>query len=81
MLDRSYQAAVGRIKTNFLAGEVVPVPRDARFEGVANLRCMDLAAFHRLLYTVIRMHEGTYVLVIAVVDHREYDRLFRIRGK
>lgn len=81
MLEKSYLGAVARLRSNFLAGEVVPVPRDPRFDGVANLRCLDLADFHRLLYTVIRMQEGTFVLIIAVLPHPEYDRLFRVRKK
>lgn len=64
-LKKSYDHALDLVAANFLHGEVVPVPRDARFEGVANLRCEDLAGSHRLLYTNVRVEEGTIVLVIC----------------
>lgn len=80
-LKRSYDHALDLIAANFLHGEVVPVPRDARFHGATNLRCEDLAGSHRLLYTNVRVEEGTIALVICVVTHREYDRLFGVRKK
>jgi len=81
LLKRSFDHVLDLIAANFLHGEVVPVPRDARFDGVSNLRCEDLAGSHRLLYTNVRVEEGTITLVIAVVTHREYDRLFGVRKK
>lgn len=80
-LKKSYEHALDLIEANFLHGEVVPVPRDARFDGVTNLRCEDLAGSHRLMYTNVRVEEGTIALVICVVTHREYDRLFGVRKK
>lgn len=80
-LKKSYEHALDLIATDFLHGEVVPIPRDARFAGVTNLRCEDLAGSHRLLYTNVRVEEGTIALIIAVVTHREYDRLFGVRKK
>lgn len=81
LLKRSYGHVLDLIAASFLHGEVVPVPRDPRFGGVANLRCEDLAGSHRLLYTNVRVEEGTIALVIDVVTHREYDRLFGVRKK
>lgn len=80
-LRKSYRHALDQTSENFLHGEVVPIPNDRRFEGIANLRCEDLAGSHRLLYTNIRVEEGTIALVIVVVTHREYDRLFGVRKK
>lgn len=80
-LKKSYDHALDLLAANFLHGEVVPVPRDARFDGVTNLRCEDLAGSHRLFYTNVRVEEGTIALVICVVRHREYDRLFGVRKK
>lgn len=81
ILKKSYEHILDLIAGNFLHGEVVPVPRDPRFEGVSNLRCEDLAGSHRFLFTNIRVEEGTIALVIAVVTHREYDRFFGVRKK
>lgn len=80
-LKKSYAHTLDLIAANFLHGEVVPVPRDPRFDGVTNLRCEDLAGSHRLLYTNVRVEEGTIALVVCVVTHREYDRLFGVRKK
>lgn len=80
-LRKSYEHALDLVMTDFLHGEVVPIPRDPLFVGVTNLRREDLAGSHRLLYTNVRVEEGTIVLVLAVVTHREYDRLFGVRKK
>lgn len=81
MLKRSYERSIAQIKVDFLHGEVVPIPADPRCAGFTNLRCEDLAGGHRLLYTNIRVEEGTIALVAAVVTHREYDRLFGVRKR
>ncbi|MFA5860329.1 MAG: hypothetical protein WDA16_01405 [Candidatus Thermoplasmatota archaeon] len=81
LLRKSHDHVLDLVSMDFLHGETVPVPRDPRFEGVMNLRCEDLAGSHRLLYTNVRVEEGTIVLVIDVTTHREYDRLFGIRKK
>ncbi|MHB8606026.1 MAG: hypothetical protein ACYDCK_12310 [Thermoplasmatota archaeon] len=72
---------LGLLRANFLHGEVVPIPRDPRFDGATNLRCEDLAGSHRVPYTNIRVDEGTIALIIDVVTHAEYDRLFAVRKK
>jgi hypothetical protein len=81
MLKNAYQRTVDALKANFLHGEIVPIPPDHRFDGMTNLRCEDLAGFWRLLYTVISTQEGIHVLILDVVPHREYDRLFGVRRK
>jgi hypothetical protein len=40
---------------------------------VTNLYCVDLPAFHRLFYTI----RDRDVIVLDLVDHREYDRVMR----
>ncbi|MHB8586107.1 MAG: hypothetical protein ACYDDF_09790 [Thermoplasmatota archaeon] len=75
-LKKSYEHALSLIATTFLHGEVVPIPKEPRFSGVTSLRCEDLGGDHRLLYTNIRVEEGTIALVIDVVTNREYNRLF-----
>lgn len=80
-LQKSYGHALDLVAANFLHGEVIPVPRDARFDGVTNLRCENLAGSHRLRYTNVRVEEGTIALTLCIVTHREYDKLFRVRKK
>ncbi len=81
MLKKAYERTIAQIRENFLHGEVVPVPKDPRFDDLTNLRCEDLAGFRRMLYTVIRTQEGVHVLVVDIVTHKEYDRLFGIRKR
>lgn len=48
--------------------------------GIENLFVEDLPSFWRMLYTVV--HEGSdrVIVVLEIVDHREYDRWFPGRG-
>jgi hypothetical protein len=74
---KSFELAISRIKGDGQWGEVIPpasIPRSlAEKFGLRNLYCVDLAAFHRLFYTV----RDRDVIVVAIVDHHEYDRLMR----
>jgi hypothetical protein len=74
---KSLRVAVGRIKLDGQCGEVIPpraIPGQyARAFGVTNLYCVDLPAFHRLFYTI----RDRDVIVLDLVDHREYDRVMR----
>ncbi len=70
---------------DFQHGEVVRRPRIppkliARF-GIGNLYVEDLPGFHRMLYTVEGTESSVIVIVLAVLDHREYDRLFGFRRR
>jgi len=75
-LDRTFAA----VQRDFQHGEVVrkaQIPRllAARY-GLSNLYVEDLPGFHRLLYTVEGNDQEVVVLILAILDHREYDRLF-----
>lgn len=80
-LLKSIEHAYDLIHADFMHGEHVPVPAGKRFEGVTNLRCEDLHGWHRLLYTIVGSPDSVQCLVICVVDHREYDRLFQVRKR
>jgi hypothetical protein len=72
---KGVRTAVARIKADGQWGEVIParsIPKIYGKElGVTNLYCVDLPAFYRLFYTI--MHRD--VIIIDLVDHRQYDRL------
>jgi ParE toxin of type II toxin-antitoxin system, parDE len=74
---KGFRAAIDRIKLDGQWGEVIPprsIPREfQRAFGVTNLYCVDLPSFHRLFYTI----RDRDVIVIGLVDHREYDRTMR----
>ena len=80
-LWRSYQAALWRLQSDLQAGEVVRRGRIPRIlsdqYGVDNLYVMDLAGFHRLVYTIVDRD----VLLLRLMDHPEYDRVFGFRKR
>lgn len=63
-----------------LHGEVVrksAIPAILRErQGLENLYVEDLPAFWRLLYTVVRQDAQRVIVVVEIVDHRDYDRWF-----
>jgi len=63
-----------------LHGEVVrksSIPRSLREHyGLENLYVEDLPAFWRLLYTAVKQDGRRIVVVIEIVDHKEYSRWF-----
>ncbi len=68
-----------------LHGEVVrkgaiPPTLVAKY-GIENLFVEDLPAFWRLLYAITRDGPNRYVVILEIVDHRQYDRWFPGRGR
>ncbi len=63
-----------------LHGEVVrknSIPRSLRERyGLENLYVEDLPAFWRLLYTVVKQDGRRIVVVVEIVNHKEYSRWF-----
>lgn len=70
-------ATIDHVKLDGQWGEVIPpraIPKQYRRTlGVTNLYCVDLPSFYRLFYTI----RGRDVIVIDLLDHREYDRIMR----
>lgn len=68
-----------------LHGEVVrrsaipPALRERH--GLENLYVEDLPAFWRLLYTIVRREGQRVVVVVEIVDHRNYDKWFPGKGR
>ncbi len=62
-----------------LHGEVVkkPLPKAlVAKHGVENLYVEDLPSFWRLLYTIVRVDMKPHVVVVEIVDHKQYDKWF-----
>jgi len=79
-LNRAIERLFDLLTQDFQHGEVVrkaliPQAVVSRF-GVSNLYVEDLPGFRRLLYTVEGDDTAVTVVVLAVLDHPEYDRLF-----
>jgi hypothetical protein len=78
---KSLQAAFQRAKRSAQFADPIPVrsiPRHFRERyDVSNLYCVDLADFHRGLYTLV----GRVVVFLDVVDHAQYDKWFPNKGK
>ena len=87
--SRSIAKRAHRLKPLLLAdclhGEVVrksaiPLVLRAR-HGLENLYVEDLPGFWRLLYTVVRREGRPIILVVEIVDHRDYDKWFPRRRR
>jgi hypothetical protein len=72
-----------RLLSDCLEGEVIPCPLPKKAKAlkgrhgpIANLYCVDLPAFWRLLYTVVRADGQPYVYVLEIVDHATYSKWF-----
>lgn len=77
-----------RLVEDCLAGEVLrfPLPKaakplEARHVPLENLYCLDLPAFWRMLYTIVRADGKPYVYVLEIVDHATYSKWFPGRKK
>ena len=73
---KSLRTVLARIRVDGQWGEVVrqgSIPAYFRERyGVSNLYCVDLAAFHRIFYTIANRS----VILLDIVDHPAYDRWF-----
>lgn len=72
-----------RLVEDCLYGEVIPFPLrrsakplEARHAPLGNLYCVDLPAFWRLLYTIVRADGRPYVYVLEIVDHAAHSKWF-----
>jgi hypothetical protein len=73
---KSLQTAIARIRVDGQWGEIVrqemiPAYFRERY-GVANLYCVDIAAYHRGFYTIA----NRAIVPLDIVDHPAYDRWF-----
>jgi len=63
-----------------LHGEVVPrssIPKDlVRQYGIENLYVEDLPDFWRMLYSIAKSAGQRYVIVLTIVNHKDYSRWF-----
>jgi|ERR1700730_7575515 hypothetical protein len=73
---KSLQSCLSRVREDAQWGEVIPrdfIPAYFRERyGLSNLYCVDLAAFHRLFYTIA----NRAVILLDLVDHPTYDKWF-----
>jgi hypothetical protein len=66
-------------------GEVVResmIPDELRVRyGIENLYVEDLPDFWRMLYSIVKSCGKRVVVVLEIVDHKRYDRWFRLRRR
>lgn len=72
------------LKENVFAGEAIPkrlIPRELRERcGITNLYRYRLPEGYRALYTLIYIEGvGVCPIILELLSHREYERLFRYR--
>lgn len=70
-----------RIGADLQVGEVVQRGRIPRYffdkYAAENLYIVDLSSFHRMAYTIV----GREVLLLDIMAHQDYDRIFGFRKK
>lgn len=57
------------------------IPKRFLEMGIKNLYRVELANYWRLLYTLEGTHVEILLFVLAMTDHKEYDRLFGYRKR
>lgn len=77
-----------RLVADCQAGEVIRFPLrktakrlERRHGPLHNLYCVDLPAFWRMLYTIVRVDGTPYVYILEIVDHTAYSNWFPGRKK
>jgi hypothetical protein len=85
---RRIHALRAQLRTDCQAGEVIPMPLgkaarpiQERHVPLTNLYCQDLPGFWRMLYTIVRARGSRSVVILEIVDHRQYDKWFPNRGR
>ncbi len=56
-------------------------PEQYRHLGISSLFRLELPLFWRLLYTLTRIDESAHALILDVLDHQSYGKLFGYKGK
>ncbi|MDE1810659.1 MAG: hypothetical protein KGH66_01290 [Candidatus Micrarchaeota archaeon] len=80
-LLKSINQKVGLIKSNPLYGNNIPKQLIPRGLNVTNLFRVELTGYWRMLYTLRGNEVEVVAIVLYLVDHKEYDKLFGYRKK
>jgi hypothetical protein len=77
------EAAVDLLKENMFAGESVEKKKFPKIYvqryGITNLFKYNLDASNRLTYTLVADESGTAVVVLEIMNHKEYEKRFGYR--
>jgi hypothetical protein len=77
------EAAVDLLKENMFAGESVEKKKFPKIYvqryGITNLFKYNLDASNRLTYTLVAGESGTAVVVLEIMNHKEYEKRFGYR--
>jgi hypothetical protein len=55
------------------------IPKTLVLEGVRNLYRVELSNYWRMLYTLQGNEVEIFLFVLSIVDHKEYNKLFRYK--
>mgnify|MGYP001589468417 CR=1 FL=1 len=87
-LDLSMHKAIQRkleiLSENPFAGENIHkklIPQKYKIQGVTNLYRLELPNFWRILYTIKDNKIEILAIILEVVNHKEYNKLFKYRKK
>ncbi|MBR9692707.1 hypothetical protein GOV07_02115 [Candidatus Woesearchaeota archaeon] len=57
------------------------IPKELKKLEITNLYRVELANYWRMLYTVEGDSNNIFVIILRIIDHKEYDRLFGYKKK
>jgi len=83
-LLRSIDRVITVLKDNPQYGNPIRkelIPKSFKNEGIRNLYRAELSNYWRMLYTIEGTRVEIFLFVLNIVDHPEYNKLFRYRKK
>jgi hypothetical protein len=80
MLLSSIERTINQLNTNIQLGDSIPkkqFPRQLiKKYNINNLYRIELSKFWRLLYTIKNDEVYIYLIVLNIIDHKDYNKLF-----
>ena len=82
-LEKIIRKGIATLKENMFAGKKIEKRKFPKYYiakyGIRNLYKMNLDAHTRLIYTLVSEKTGVAVIVLEILDHKQYERRFGYR--
>ena len=80
----SFERVKNLLKENPQYGDPIAkdlIPKEFKKAGVQNLYRVELSNYWRALYTITGTKVEVFLFVLSIVDHKEYNKLFRYKKR
>ena len=80
----SIERRIETIKTNPQHGDPIQkkkIPKIFQKQGIKNLYRCELSHYWRLIYTIQGSQGVIFVFILNILDHKQYDKLFKYRRR